>query len=396
MAGGNKQVDGLRRHELASYDILDTPAETEFDDIVRVASETCGMPVSVISLLDGERQWFKAETGLGRNETPLSQSICAYTVQQDDVFEIEDLTLDARTSDNPLVTGGPEVRFYAGAPLRTADGVALGALCVLDTKPNKLTPSQAFVLRTLAHQVMTTLELRRSLRQRRETDRRNTAILESALDYAIVSLDLAGMVTSWSPGAERILGWDEAEMRGKPAHVFFTDEDVANAVPEQEMASALLSGRGADERWHVRKDGSRFWANGEMMPLRDEQGRHEGFLKILRDRTEQRNAAAKEQADAAFMRGVLSSSADCINVLDPDARLTFMNEGVADRHGGRRLQPGEGLRLDRVLEGTGPNGRKGGILGGVGRRHRPFPGTGRNAQGHGEVVGRAGHTDPRR
>ncbi|WP_282104173.1 sensor histidine kinase, partial [Methylobacterium sp. 37f] len=144
--------------------------------------------------------------GFGRNETPLSQSICAYTVQQDDVFEIEDLTLDARTSDNPLVTGGPEVRFYAGAPLRTADGVALGALCVLDTKPNKLTPSQAFVLRTLAHQVMTTLALRRSLRQRRETDRRNTAILESALDYAIVSLDLAGMVTSWSPGAERILG----------------------------------------------------------------------------------------------------------------------------------------------------------------------------------------------
>ncbi|MCK2057283.1 PAS domain S-box protein, partial [Methylobacterium sp. 37f] len=104
MAGGNKQVDGLRRHELASYDILDTPAETEFDDIVRVASETCGMPVSLISLLDGERQWFKAETGFGRNETPLSQSICAYTVQQDDVFEIEDLTLDARTSDNPLVT----------------------------------------------------------------------------------------------------------------------------------------------------------------------------------------------------------------------------------------------------------------------------------------------------
>lgn len=327
MAGGNKQVDGLRRHELASYEILDTPAETEFDDIVRVASETCGMPVSLISLLDGERQWFKAETGFGRNETPLSQSICAYTVQQDDVFEIEDLTLDARTSDNPLVTGGPEVRFYAGAPLRTADGVALGALCVLDTKPNKLTPSQAFVLRTLAHQVMTTLELRRSLRQRRETDRRNTAILESALDYAIVSLDLHGMVTSWSPGAERILGWGEAEMRGEPAHVFFTDEDVANGIPEQEMALALLSGRGADERWHVRKDGSRFWANGEMMPLRDEHDRHEGFLKILRDRTEQRNAAAKEQADAAFMRGVLSSSADCIKVLDPDARLTFMNEG---------------------------------------------------------------------
>ncbi|MCJ2109183.1 PAS domain-containing protein [Methylobacterium sp. E-041] len=316
-----------RRAELASYAILDTPTESGFDDIVRVASEVCGMPVSLISLLDGDRQWFKAETGFGQSETPLSQSICAYAVQQDDVFEIEDLTQDARTSDNALVTGGPRVRFYAGAPLRTPDGVALGALCVLDTKPNKLTPSQAFVLRTLAHQVVTTLELRRSLRLRKEGDRRNKAILESAVDYAIVSMDLNGMVTSWSPGAELILGWSEAEMRGRPARVFFTDEDVANGVPEQEMASALMQGRGTDERWHLRRDGGLFWANGEMMPLRDEEGRHEGFLKILRDRTEQRDAAAKEQADAAFMRGVLASSADCIKVLDPDARLTFMNEG---------------------------------------------------------------------
>ena len=91
---------------------------------------------------------------------------------------------------------------------------------------------------------MTTLELRRSLRLRKESDRRNKAILESAVDYAIVSMDLKGMVTSWSPGAERILGWDEAEMRGKPAQVFFTDEDVASGIPEQEMASALLHGRG--------------------------------------------------------------------------------------------------------------------------------------------------------
>lgn len=226
MVDRDGHAEARAQDALSGYGVLDTVAEAEFDDIVRVASETCGMPVSLISLLDrdGDRQWFKAETGLGLTETPLSQSICAYTVGQDDVFQIEDLTKDARTAGNPLVTGGPRARFYAGAPLRTADGIALGALCVRDTKPNKLTASQAFVLRTLAHQVMTTLELRRSLRIRREGDRRNKAILESALDYAIVSLDLQGMVTSWSPGAERILGWDEAEMRGKPAHVFFTED----------------------------------------------------------------------------------------------------------------------------------------------------------------------------
>ncbi|MCJ2126633.1 GAF domain-containing protein [Methylobacterium sp. J-077] len=147
-----EQIDSTARRQaaLAAYDILDTLTEAEFDGIVRVASETCGMPVSLISLLDGERQWFKAETGFGQSETPISQSICAYAAQQHDVFEIPDLTLDPRTADNLLVTGGPAVRFYAGVPLRTADGVNLGALCVLDTKPNRLTPAQAFTLRTLA------------------------------------------------------------------------------------------------------------------------------------------------------------------------------------------------------------------------------------------------------
>ncbi|KQT54064.1 PAS domain S-box protein [Methylobacterium sp. Leaf456] len=316
-----------RRTALREYGILDTPTEAEFDDIVKVASETCGMPVSLISLLDDDRQWFKAETGFGRSETPLSESICAYTAQQGEVFEIEDLTKDPRTADNPLVTGGPQVRFYAGVPLETADGVALGALCVLDTKPNRLTPAQAFVLRTLAHQVITNLELRKALRNRRESDRRNQAILESAVDYAIIAMDLTGLVTSWSPGAERILGWTEEEMRGRHAHVFFTEEDTKAGIPEREMGAALMHGRGTDERWHLRQDGTTFWANGEMMPLLDEDGRPEGFIKILRDRTEQCLAAERQRADAEFMRGVLASSADCIKVLDLDARLTFMSEG---------------------------------------------------------------------
>ena len=316
-----------RQAELARYDILDTPAEADFDDIVKVAAEACGMPVSLISLLDEDRQWFKAKTGFGRSETPISSSICAYTAQQRDVFEIPDTTRDPRTSGNPLVTGAPHVRFYAGAPLETPDGVALGALCVLDTKPNRLTPSQAFTLRTLARQVMTTLELRLSLRKRRESDRRNQAILESAIDYAIISMDLTGHVTSWNIGAERVLGWSEAEMLGRHAHVFFTEQDAEDQIAEKEMGAALLHGRGTDERWHRKKDGTCFWANGEMMPLKDEDGKPEGFIKILRDRTEQRLAAEKQRADAEFMQGVLVSSADCIKVLDLDTRLTFMSEG---------------------------------------------------------------------
>ncbi|WP_246692566.1 PAS domain-containing protein [Methylobacterium sp. WL64] len=316
-----------RREALASYAILDTEAEAEFDEIVEAASAACGMPVSLISLLDVDRQWFKAETGFGSRETPLSSSICALTAGQRDVFVIPDTTEDPRTADNPLVTGAPHVRFYAGVPLETADGVALGALCVLDTKPNALNASQTLILRTLARQAITTLELRRALKGRRESDRRNEAILESAIDYGIISMDLTGHVTTWNAGAEQILGWTEAEMLGQHANVFFTQKDERDQIAEREMGSALLHGRGSDERWHRRKDGSLFWASGEMMPLLDERGTPEGFLKILRDRTEQRNAAAKQQADAEFMRSVLSSSADCIKVLDLDGGLTFMNEG---------------------------------------------------------------------
>ncbi|GJD50006.1 hypothetical protein OPKNFCMD_2742 [Methylobacterium crusticola] len=322
-----QEKDRRRRESLARYAILDTPREADFDDIVALASAACGMPVALISLLDGHRQWFKAETGLGRNETPLSSSICAHAVEQRDLFIIPDTTKDARTAGNPLVTGERHIRFYAGMPLETPDGTALGTLCVLDTKPNALTPVQALTLRTLARQVMTQLELRRALKERRESDRRNAAILESAVDYGIIAMDLTGHVTSWSAGAERILGWTEAEMIGRHANVFFTSRDEADGVAEREMGAALLHGRGSDERWHKRRDGSTFWASGEMMPLRDAHGTPEGFIKILRDRTAERLAAERQRADAAFMRGVLASSNDCIKVLDLDANLTFMSEG---------------------------------------------------------------------
>ena len=153
------------------------------------------------------------------------------------------------------------------------------------------------------------------------------ALLDSATDYAIIAMDLDGLVTSWNEGARRILGWTEEEMIGQPASVFFTLEDRQKGTQLAEMQNALDQGRGNDERWHQKKDGTCFWASGEMMPLRDENGTPQGFLKILRDRTDQRQAAEAQRADAEFLRSVLASSADCIKVLDLDAKLEFMNEG---------------------------------------------------------------------
>jgi PAS domain S-box-containing protein len=121
------------------------------------------------------------------------------------------------------------------------------------------------------------------------------AIVQSAIDYAIITLDLDGLVTSWNEGAARILGWTSDEMVGMPATSFFTDEDRANGIPLREMTAALDKGRGNDERWHLRKDGTQFWASGEMMALRDEDDEVVGFIKILRDRTEQRVQADRQQ-----------------------------------------------------------------------------------------------------
>lgn len=121
------------------------------------------------------------------------------------------------------------------------------------------------------------------------------AVLHSAIDYAIISMDLNGLVTIWNEGAVRILGWTEEEMLGQPAGTFFTEEDQQDAIPQQEMREALEHGRGNDERWHLRKDGSKFWASGEMMVLRSDGGTPEGFLKILRDRTEERHSQERQK-----------------------------------------------------------------------------------------------------
>jgi len=124
---------------LHRYQILDTPEDPAFDDIVEVASLICEAPVAVINFIDRNRQWFKSEKGLGIRETPLDVSICAHAILQPGLFVVPDTTLDPRFSNNPLVTDHPYLRFYAGALLVSSDGYPLGTLCVLDYTPRTLT-----------------------------------------------------------------------------------------------------------------------------------------------------------------------------------------------------------------------------------------------------------------
>lgn len=156
-----RQSDRIRA--LYSYEILDTDREKDFDDIAKLAAETCGVPIALVTFVDVDRQWFKAETGLGASETPLSSSICSHVLLEEEFVEIPDTLQDPRTSDNPLCCGDPGLRFYAGALLKTEEGLPLGTLCILDYQPNGLDPLQRDTLRVLARQVMVQLEMRKAL-----------------------------------------------------------------------------------------------------------------------------------------------------------------------------------------------------------------------------------------
>ena len=164
---------------LLRYGILDTPKEPEFEDIVRLAADVFEAPIAVVNLIASDRQWFKAEIGIGARELPLDVSICAHALLQDDMFIVPDTLLDPRFDTNPLVQAEGGLRFYAGALLRTEEGLPLGTVCVLDHKPRPegVTARQRLTLEVLARQVMTQLDLRRAIVQRDE----RSSVLEAEI-----------------------------------------------------------------------------------------------------------------------------------------------------------------------------------------------------------------------
>ncbi len=157
--------DKQRLKVLWQYDILDTVPEEVFDDLTELAAIICDAPIAMITLVDEKRQWFKSKVGVTVSETSRDISFCGHAIEHSDLFIVPDATQDQRFSENPLVISEPKIRFYAGAPLVTPDGYALGTLCVIDKVPRELRPEQKQALRVLARHVMTQLELRRHSRE---------------------------------------------------------------------------------------------------------------------------------------------------------------------------------------------------------------------------------------
>ena len=210
-------TEAARADALESLGVLDTEAEAMFDELTRLASEVCDTPMSAISLLDGDRQWFKSRVGIAESETPIEQSFCAHAVgQTDGSMVVEDATGDDRFRENPLVTGGEGIRAYIGFPLVTDDGVPLGAICAIDTRPRTFSPFQRRTLGTLARLATRQLELRRRVASLERT----TASLRSLYDQLdqfayIISHDL------------------KAPIRHQSSFAMLLEEDFGETLPER-------------------------------------------------------------------------------------------------------------------------------------------------------------------
>ncbi len=200
--------------ELRRYDLLDTPSETEFDDITKLAAYICQTPIAIITLVDSDRQWFKSKIGLDAEQTSRSVSFCGHAIHQREVFEITNAIEDERFHDNPLVIGDPNIRFYAGAPLVTFDDHALGTLCVIDNAPRHLTEDQRDALTRLSRQVIRQCELRLASRQLKEhSEARFRNLFEFAPD-ALLMTDINGRIAMVNQQTETIFGWRRGELIG--------------------------------------------------------------------------------------------------------------------------------------------------------------------------------------
>jgi PAS domain S-box-containing protein len=264
--------EDARLEALRELRILDTLPEAAYQDIVALASSICDVPIALISLLDRERQWFKARVGLEASETARELAFCGHAIlQPDEMLEVPDARDDPRFALNPLVTGAPDIRFYAGVPLVTEGGHALGTLCAIDRKPRTLTPSQVQGMRALARQVVELLRMRRALFERDEARER---LASSESRYRVIVGNLPGFVfrseaqPPWrvqyaSAGVEALTGYPPGFFENNPRgfQQLLLKEDVERA--EAELADQIAQGQPVRAEYRIRhRDGHVLWVEG--------------------------------------------------------------------------------------------------------------------------------------
>lgn len=322
----DNEVDRLEA--LRHYRILDTADEQVFDDLATLTSQIFQAPIVLISLVDADRQWFKSKVGLAEAETPRAVAFCAYTILLTEPLIVPDALADTRFADNPLVTGPPHIRFYAGAPLITPGGHVIGTLNVIDSEPRQFSPQQKQALCIMARQVMTQLELRRSadrlasvnedlgqeILERKQAEEalrrlshRNELILEAAGE-GIYGLNTSGNAIFVNQAAARMTGWSVKELIGRPVHdlLHYAKPD-GTPYPREEcpVHASFVDGEShrVDNEVFWRKDGTAFPVEYLSTPLR-EGDELVGAVLTFSDVTERRRAEERLKTSREQLRAL--------------------------------------------------------------------------------------------
>ncbi|MBU4433227.1 MAG: response regulator [Alphaproteobacteria bacterium] len=281
------EYERRRLAALWALDILDTFEDPGFNNLVAEVSETCGAPMALISLVDADRQWFKAKLGIEIQQTPRDIAFCDHAIRSASLFVIEDATLDARFAENPLVTGQPGVRAYAGAPLTTVDGLRIGTLCAMDTQPKIWTPRELRCLERLSRVAMMMIEARvganiagshaRDLENLRRGDQQYRMII-AAMREGVVLQDRASVIIEHNANAARLLGLTSDQLVGRssldPSWSLVDVDGLPLAVDQQPSMQCLATGKPVLDfilGVNLPQDGRR-WLTVNALPIFEDDG----------------------------------------------------------------------------------------------------------------------------
>ena len=323
---------------LCRLNLLDTPPDERFERITRSAQRLFNVPIALVTLVDSNRQWFKSRAGLAVAETPRRIAFCAHAILSEAPFVIVDALADVRFADNPLVTGAPHVRFYAGIALHDTAGWRVGTLCLIDCAPRQFSSDDIAALRDLALWAETELNLY-SLKQAsaiiREKESRLQAIVEHAGD-AIVTIDDKGMVETFNPAAQRIFGYRPEEIIGKPITLLAARHFRAGM--EHDLAAlaqhGIKSGKSLNRQvFAQRRSGERFPANLVVSEMRIDDRR--AFTGLVRDISKRRRSSddvkrtnRRLAETLGLQQAIFDSTQYAIIVVNLQGELTMFNDGA--------------------------------------------------------------------
>lgn len=325
---------------LKEYNILDTIKEEEFDRLTQLASLICEVPIALVSLIDEDRQWFKSRVGLDAEQTPRDISFCQHAIMTDDLFEVEDATKDDRFKNNPLVTGAPDIKFYAGFPLKDPNGLNLGTLCTIDRVPKKLDKNKSLALKLLAEEVVSQIVSRKNNLENKKLER----LFSMSLDMICIA-GTDGFFKRINQAFTNTLGWTEQELLGSPFFDYIHPEDIESTQLEVQKLAAGEKSLNFNNRYK-KKDGEYLIINWVANP---DEITGELFC-IARDITE----TTKNEEQLKMLSLVAEKTDNAVIITNKYQEIEWVNAGY-EKITGYKLDECKGCKPGHMLQGADTN-----------------------------------------